>query len=47
MKRLTRTLAIGTATIALAVGMSVPASAIELLPGGCHILFGKVYCQIR
>lgn len=47
MKRITRSLAVGVATIGLAVGMAMPSSAMELLPGGCHVLFGKVYCQIR
>lgn len=47
MKRITRTLAVGVAAIGLAVGMAVPSNAVELLPGGCHVVFGQVYCQIR
>lgn len=47
MKRIVRTVLIGTATVGIAVGMSMPASALELLPGGCHVLFGQVYCEIR
>ncbi|WP_181009806.1 hypothetical protein [Ornithinimicrobium sufpigmenti] len=47
MKRIVRTVLVGTATVGIAVGMAMPASAVELLPGGCHILFERVYCQIR
>ncbi|WP_181009865.1 hypothetical protein [Ornithinimicrobium sufpigmenti] len=47
MKRIVRTLLVGTATVGIAVGMAMPSSAVTLLPGGCDIILGQVYCHIR
>lgn len=47
MKRIVRNLLVGTATVGIAVGMAVPANAVTLLPGGCDVIFGQVYCHIR
>lgn len=47
MKRIIRTVLVGTATVGIAVGMAVPASAMQLLPGGCLQVGDRVFCQLH
>ena len=47
MKRIIRTLLVGTATVGIAVGMAMPASAQDFPPGVCAVMGDRVFCQLR
>lgn len=48
MKRIIRTVLVGTATVGVAVGMAMPANALPHFPPGvCHVVGDRVFCQLR
>jgi hypothetical protein len=46
MKRIIRTLLVGTATVGFAAGIAVPATAVDFPPGVCRVNSGQVYCEL-